>query len=115
MSDARVYKIVEHDAWQQALAQGRYTGSTDDRRDGFIHLSLLEQLSGTLARHFAGKADLLLLEFTVARLGAALRFEASRDGALFPHLYGTLDPAHVTRTWQLSPVSGTHALPDDLR
>jgi uncharacterized protein (DUF952 family) len=88
--DAIVYKIVPRHEWQSALAEGVYRGSKDDLRDGFIHFSTKSQVSKTLLRHFAGQHDLLLISFEAAQLGEALRFEVSRDGALFPHLYGEL-------------------------
>jgi len=97
MSDARqfVYKVLPRSDWHDACRAGSYAGSADDRRDGFIHLSLLEQLSGTLAKHFRGQGDLVLVQFVTDALGAALRWEASRGGALFPHLYGKLSVDHV--------------------
>jgi len=69
---------------------GQFDGSPDDQRDGFIHLSLGSQLAGTLVRHYAQTTDLLVLEIDTDNLGAALRLEASRSGALFPHLYAPL-------------------------
>ncbi len=88
-----IYKIVQATDWHQAVAAGFYDGSPDDRRDGFIHLSTGTQLVGTLTRHFAGRADLVLVAFSTADCGAALNWEASRGGDLFPHYYGRLDPA----------------------
>jgi uncharacterized protein (DUF952 family) len=96
MADASrdvVYKILSASEWRAAVAAGSYGGSADDARDGFIHLSAADQLAGTAAKHFKGKADLVLVALDAKRLGEALRWEASRGGALFPHLYGTLDPA----------------------
>jgi len=88
--EAIVYKIMARQEWEAALAEGVYRGSKDDRRDGFIHFSTKIQVGKTLLRHFAGQHDLLLISFESAKLGEALRFELSRDGALFPHLYGEL-------------------------
>jgi uncharacterized protein (DUF952 family) len=87
---AVVYKVLRANEWAAFTASGQFAGSADDLRDGFIHLSTEAQLAGTLSRHFAGEADLVIVEFDVAALGAHLRWEASRGGALFPHLYGTL-------------------------
>lgn len=84
--------------WEAALAAGSYDGSDDDRRDGFIHLSNSTQLDGTARKHFAGQAELILVAFSSRDLGAALRWEPSRGGALFPHLYGALDPASALWT-----------------
>ena len=114
MSDARqfVYKVLPRSDWHDACRAGSYAGSADDRRDGFIHLSLLEQLSGTLAKHFRGQGDLVLVQFVTDALGAALRWEASRGGALFPHLYGDLPLSAVGKVEPLPLGSdGRHAFP----
>lgn len=88
-----VYKILSDADWRAAKRIGRYTGSADDVRDGFIHLSAADQLAGTAAKYFKGQVGLVLVAIDAARLGAALRWEPSRGGALFPHLYEPLDPA----------------------
>jgi uncharacterized protein (DUF952 family) len=85
-----VFKVLPHAAWRDACDRGAFDGSADDVRDGFIHLSLREQLAGTLAKHFRAQRDLLLVQFASDALGDALRWEISRGGALFPHLYGPL-------------------------
>jgi uncharacterized protein (DUF952 family) len=87
-SEALVFKIVRSHEWPPPGFA--YEGSPDDRRDGFIHLSTAAQIAGTLARHFAGEAGLLLVAADPAALGEALKWEPSRGGALFPHLYGPL-------------------------
>ena len=89
-----IYKICSSAEWSAALAAGSYTGSADDARDGFIHLSTAAQLEATAAKYFAGRADLVLLEVDATQLGAQLRLEPSRGGDLFPHLYGVL-PLHA--------------------
>ena len=107
-----VYKICPAAALQQARKRGRYDGSADDRRDGFIHLSARHQVAGTLAKFFAGQGDLVLLAVNPDRLGAELRWEPSRDGELFPHLYGTLDVDHVISVELLRlQEDGSHRLP----
>jgi uncharacterized protein (DUF952 family) len=88
--DALIYKICPRGEWQAALAEGVYRGSEVDRRDGFIHFSSATQVEETLRRHFAGQRDLLVIGVDPASLGAALRFEVSRGGETFPHLYGEL-------------------------
>ncbi|MBX9684994.1 MAG: DUF952 domain-containing protein [Hyphomicrobium sp.] len=95
-----VYKIVAHGDWSTAQAAGMFAGSADDRRDGFIHLSTADQVASTLEHHFTGASDLLLVAFDAAGLGAALRFEASRNGAMFPHFYGALPTSAAL--WQKS-------------
>jgi uncharacterized protein (DUF952 family) len=91
-----VYKICPRSEWEAAIATGAYRGSAVDKKDGFIHFSTAEQVAETLRRHFAGQTGLLLIEFDADDLGPALRFEVSRGGALFPHLYGDL-PVSLAR------------------
>ena len=86
----RVYKILERPMWEAALLEGRYEGSSLDRTDGFIHFSTAAQAQETARRHFAGVENLMLLTVDVQGLGGSLRWEVSRGGALFPHLYGPL-------------------------
>lgn len=85
-----IFKIVGREDWDAASSMGVYSGSPDDVRDGFIHFSTAQQLAGTAARHFRNVHDLVLVAFDDERLGEALRWEPSRGGQLFPHLYGTL-------------------------
>lgn len=85
-----IYKICDRNDWAQATAEGRYDGSEHDRRDGFIHFSTAGQLPGTLAKHYAGQGDLLLIALDAGALGDALKWEAARGGDLFPHLYAPL-------------------------
>ncbi len=92
-----IYKICPATLWREAEQAGIFRGSPADQRDGFIHFSTAAQLEGTAAKHFAGMADLLLVHVDAGRLGGRLRWEPSRGGALFPHLYGDLDFAAVTR------------------
>ncbi|MBN9256950.1 MULTISPECIES: DUF952 domain-containing protein [unclassified Mesorhizobium] len=86
-----VYKIAPEALWREAESIGRFTGAPIDVADGFIHFSTASQVRETAARHFAGQADLLLIAIDGARLGDALKYEVSRGGALFPHLYAPLD------------------------
>lgn len=88
-----VYKIVPATLWAEATRSGNFTGSEHDRRDGFIHLSASAQVRETLAKHFKDQTDLLLVAYSAKALGTALQWEASRDGELFPHLYGSLQTA----------------------
>jgi uncharacterized protein (DUF952 family) len=86
----RIYKILPRREWAQAQAAGRFEGSAVDLADGFIHFSTAAQAGETARRHFAGQADLVVLEVEAEDLGAALKWEPSRGGDLFPHLYGPL-------------------------
>lgn len=85
-----IYKIVPAQLWHQAELVGTFAGSPVDLSDGFIHLSTTAQVRGTAARHFTAEDGLLLVGVDPQRLGAALRYEPSRGGALFPHLYAPL-------------------------
>jgi len=108
----QVFKITTRAAWDDARATGALAASADDTRDGFIHLSAAHQLAGTLAKHFKGKHDLVLIELDAVTLGEALRWERSRVEELFPHLYASL-PASAARTvfaLELA-ADGTHVLP----
>ncbi len=87
----KIYKILHAADWEKALGSGRYTGSPVDITDGFIHFSTGEQVGETAARYFAGQHGLLLVAFESDAFGATLRFEPSRGGLLFPHLYADLD------------------------
>ena len=86
-----IYKIAPEVLWREAEKNGRFTGAPIDIADGFIHFSTAEQARETAAKHFAGQTGLLLVAIDGARLGDALKYEVSRGGALFPHLYGVLD------------------------
>ncbi len=111
--DRLVYKIVGRDEWDDAVARGVFVGATIDLADGYIHLSTAAQVEETARRHFAGRDDLVLVALRAAELGEALRYEPSRGGDLFPHLYARLDPqaALWTRSLPLGP-DGTHDFPD---
>jgi uncharacterized protein (DUF952 family) len=92
-----IYKICPAALWRQAETAGKFRGSPVDIKDGFIHFSTAAQAVETAAKHFAGQSDLLLVSVDTARLVYALKWEPSRDGALFPHLYGYLDLTAVTK------------------
>jgi uncharacterized protein (DUF952 family) len=98
MEKQLIYKLCARTEWDAAITAGEYTGSADDARDGFIHFSTAEQVAATAAKYFAGRSDLVLVEIDAAQLGPALRFEPSRGGALFPHLYGILPLCAVVST-----------------
>ena len=96
-----VYKILSPAAWAEARRAGVLAAAGVDARDGFIHLSSAGQVVGTLALHFADADALALVAFETAALGDGLRWEASRDGALFPHFYGAL-AATAAQEWRLT-------------
>lgn len=92
---SRIYKILTRAEWRAAQAAGAFEGSAVDRQDGYIHFSTAGQAPETAARHFRGQDGLVVLEVEADDLGAALRWEPSRGGALFPHLYGVLEASAV--------------------
>jgi uncharacterized protein (DUF952 family) len=91
----RIYKILSQADWRAAHEAGRFEGSPLDIAEGFIHFSTAAQAQETARRHFAGQADLVVLEVEADDLGEALRWEPSRGGELFPHLYGPLSAQQV--------------------
>ena len=110
-----IYKILDAAEWAEAEARGRYDGSEADRRDGYIHFSTAPQVEETARRHFAGRRDLVLVAVDADTLGAALKWEPSRGGDLFPHLYGPLPasaarwtkPIHWNGEWHVMPDLGS--------
>jgi uncharacterized protein (DUF952 family) len=108
-----IYKICEQVLWRAAESAGRFHGTSDDARDGFIHFSNAVQLAETAAKHYAKKSDLMLIAVDAEALGAALKWERSRGGDLFLHLYAAL-PLSAVRWAQALPdeVDGRRALPE---
>lgn len=95
---ATAFKILTADQWAQFSRDGEFHGAPVDLADGYIHLSAAEQLQGTLDKHFAGQSDLVIAEVDLSGFGEALKWEVSRGGALFPHLYAPLPLAAVVST-----------------
>ena len=111
---ALIYKICPEDAWKEADGKGAFAGSEVDRRDGFIHLSAAHQVRDTARRHFAGQKDLVLVAFEAEELGDYLKWEASRGGDLFPHVYGEL-PAALARWVKPLPLGAEgHVFPESV-
>lgn len=108
-----IFKIVQSTAWLVAEREGRFEGSAHDTRDGFIHFSTAPQLAETLARHYAGMDDLLLLAVDEADLGSDLKWEISPSrGERFPHLYGALNASKVKWKHRLArDAQGSHIIP----
>ena len=101
MGAASIYHICRREEWEAAQAAGRYSGSSQDTADGFIHFSTAAQLEESAARHRANQSGLVLLAVDPAALGAALKWESSRRGQMFPHLYGELPFAALRDVWDL--------------
>jgi uncharacterized protein (DUF952 family) len=114
MVDAAImtYKICTGNEWRQLQETGRFSGSEDDSRDGYVHLSARGQVARTASKFFAGRTDLVLLAVNPDRLGNALRWEASESGTLYPHLYAPLplDAVASATPLMLGP-DGHHILP----
>ena len=110
-----IYKIVARDAWNKALEKGVFEGVDIDITDGFIHLSAANQVRETAARFFHGQDDLMLVGVDAQMLGHTLQWEPSADGALFPHLHGTLPlQAVVSQDELVVDDTGGHQFPDHL-
>lgn len=97
-----IYKIAPQSLWDEAVAAGAFTGAPVDLADGYIHFSTAPQTRETAAKHFAGQSDLVLAIIDADALGAALKWEPSRGGDLFPHLY---------RPLRMDEVASVHPLP----
>lgn len=91
------FKILTAAQWAQFEADGIFHGAPVDLADGYIHLSAADQVQGTLDKHFAGQEGLVIAEVDLEMLGDDVRWEVSRGGALFPHLYGSLPMSAVVR------------------
>jgi uncharacterized protein (DUF952 family) len=108
-----IYKITSASAWREAERQGVYRGSADDLRDGYIHFSTASQVAETARKHYFGQTGLFLVAVDAHALGEALRWEASRNDELFPHLYGELDLGAVTAILDMRARSdGYHDIPE---
>jgi uncharacterized protein (DUF952 family) len=110
-----IFKICPQALWREAEAAGGFRGAPVDIADGFIHFSTAAQVRETAARHFAGQADLVLAAFESDALGPALKWEPSRGGALFPHLYAELPVAAAlwVKPLPLGP-DGAHLFPEEV-
>lgn len=108
-----LYKILPAEEWNLAKSAGVFRGSGIDLADGFIHLSAKDQVVETARLHFAGKQDLLLVAISAAALGDSLRWEPSRGGTLFPHVYGVIPTSAAVQVDALIiGEDGTHQFPD---
>jgi uncharacterized protein (DUF952 family) len=108
-----IYKILPRHMWEAAVAAGFFNGSAVDLADGFIHFSTRAQVRQTAAKHFAGVDDLLLVAVAADAIAGAIKWEPSRGGDLFPHLYGPLPVAAASWVRPL-PIGadGRHVFPD---
>lgn len=104
-----IYKIEEKSVWNDAITAGVYLGAPIDLADGFIHFSTAAQARETAAKHFTGRAGLIIAAINVSQLAPDLKWEISRGDALFPHLYNKLDMSAVIKTYDMPLAEdGTH-------
>ncbi len=110
-----IYKVLSEPLWKEAVERGKFSGSAVDAQDGYIHFSTAQQVVETVRKHFAGQQDLVLLSVNAEALGSDLKWEASRGGDLFPHLYAPLPLSAVISAvpLPLDPAGG-HRFPSDL-
>ena len=106
-----IYKILRASEWEEFQAAGRTLGAPIDLQDGFVHLSTAAQVEETAARHFAGESGLVLVAVDEARLVPELKWEPSRGGALFPHLFRELRAEDVLWSAPLPLEGGAHRFP----
>lgn len=109
-----IYKIFRADEWAALQSAGETAGAPIDLSDGYVHFSTAAQVRETAAKHFAGADDLVLLALDPAQMGPDLRWEPSRGGALFPHLYRKLTLAEVLWHRPLPLQDGVHVFPEEL-
>jgi uncharacterized protein (DUF952 family) len=108
------YKIISHDEWQRACKIGVFSGSAVDLKDGYIHLSAIDQVKETARLHFAGQAELVLVAIAESVVAQHLKWEPSRSGQLFPHVYAVLDPAQILWVKPLPWNGSAHDFPKGL-
>ena len=105
---------MERHEWDEAISAKIYTGSEVDLKDGFIHFSTKSQVEETVSKHFRGKKNLVLIKFHDSDMGDRLKWEPSRGGEMFPHLYSDLDPSlHITLYELTDTEDGGHLFPDE--
>jgi uncharacterized protein (DUF952 family) len=109
-----LYKIMPRLEWETAQAKGIYEGSEVDRQDGFIHLSAAHQVRAIARKHFSRQDNLVLIAVRQENLGQSLKWEASRGGDLFPHIYGPLPLSAIGEVVPLPLVEGVHLFPKGL-
>lgn len=103
MRDSIIYKILRQSEWAELQRDGRFSGSVHDKRDGFIHMSTRAQLQGTLDKHYTDGDVVILAAVRLADVADSVKWEVSRGGDEFPHIYSDLALSAVTQYWPLSP------------
>jgi len=113
MRDAIIYKILRQSEWAEMQASGSFGGSVHDMRDGFIHMSTAAQLQGTLDKHYTDGDVVILAAVRFKDVAQTVKWEVSRGGAEFPHIYGKLPLSAVKEHWALSPDAKGRYAPDE--
>ena len=112
--DRYIYKVLTKDQWRKFQRDAVFQGSPVDLADGFIHLSCADQLKGTLDKWYADQDQVTLLQVDASKIDAALKYEISRGGAEFPHLFADLLMSAIGTHWLVSPENGAYRLPENL-
>ena len=115
MRDPIIYKILRQSEWADMQREGHFAGSAHDRRDGFIHMSTAAQLQGTLDKHYRDGDVVTLVAIRFVDVAATVKYEVSRGGAEFPHLFADLPMAAIGKVWLVSADAGRYTLPNDLK
>ncbi|WP_170419540.1 DUF952 domain-containing protein [Ruegeria arenilitoris] len=110
-----IYKIFRAEEWAALQAQGETRGAPIDVADGFVHFSTAEQAAETAAKHFMGAENLTLVACDAQKMGDDLKWEVSRGGALFPHLYRKMRMADVVWAKPLPLENGAHRFPEEMQ
>jgi len=114
LRDRYIYKVLTLDQWASFQAQNWFTGSSVDLLDGYIHMSCVPQLKETMDKWYADQRQVALLKIDASLIEIDLKYEVSRGGAEFPHLFADLPIAAVGQVWLVSPTDGGYRLPDDV-
>ena len=113
--DRYIYKVLTQDQWADFQAKQIFTGSPVDLADGYIHMSCASELKATLDKWYADQAEVILLQVDAAAVDADLKYEVSRGGIAFPHLYAHLPMSAIGKQWVVSPDAAVYRLPADLK
>lgn len=112
--DRYIYKVLTPNQWAGFQKEGTFLGSPVDLADGYIHMSCAAQLKETMDKWYADQSAVAVLQISATEITADLKYEVSRGGAEFPHLFADLPMTAVGQVWLVSPVNGAYRLPDDL-
>jgi len=113
--DSYIYKVLTPAQWESFQASGPFTGSPVDLEDGYIHMSCAAQLKETMDKWYADQTEVAVLKIQASAIEDNLKYEVSRGGAEFPHLFAGLPMNAVKHVWLVSPDEGVYTLPEDLK